>query len=219
LYEYELFKSANILMRDMLKLKPGETIVITADTESDERVVNAAAAAAFALNAKPLVIWTPSPQGVGKAADPMLPVEALTAVLCEVDAWVEFNNQWLLYSTPFEIAMEKNKKLRYLCLVGMNADMMVRVIGRINIQLLSEFLHKVADMTARAEHVKITTPAGTDLEFDNEPGYRVSCDDGDASQPGIHMLIGQISWIPRFESINGTLVFDGTVSPPLGHLK
>ncbi|MDK2878850.1 MAG: 2,5-dihydroxypyridine 5,6-dioxygenase [Thermoanaerobacteraceae bacterium] len=38
LYEYELAKSADILMREMFKLKPGETIVITADTESDERV-------------------------------------------------------------------------------------------------------------------------------------------------------------------------------------
>jgi leucyl aminopeptidase (aminopeptidase T) len=219
LYEYELAKSADILMREMFKLKPGETIVITADTESDERVVNAAAAAAFALGAKPMVIWLASPHGVGKAADPMLPVNALTAALCEADAWVEFNNEWLLYSTPFEIAMEKNKKLRYLCLVGMDVDMMVRVIGRVDQPTLSEFLHKATELTAKARHVRITTPAGTDLEFDNEPQYKFTCDDGDASEPGMHMLAGQICWIPRFETISGTLVFDGTLSPPCGHLK
>nr|NIR17019.1 aminopeptidase [Desulfobacterales bacterium] len=108
----------------MFKLKPNETFVITADTESDPRVVEATATAAFAAGAKPMVIWTASPLGVGKAADPMLPVRALTAVLNNADAWVEFNNEWLLYSTPYEKAMKENNKLRYLCLVGMNVDMM-----------------------------------------------------------------------------------------------
>lgn len=218
-YEYELMKSALVLTRDMFQLKPGETIVVTADTESDGRVVNATAAAAYAMGAKPMVIWLASPQGVGKAADPALPLESLSAALCKADAWVEFNNQWLLYSTPFEIAMEENKKLRYLCLVGMNVDMMVRTIGRVDRGILSEFLHKVTDLTAKARHVKITTPAGTKLEFDNEPNYTFSCDDGDSSKPGMHMLAGQICWIPRFETINGVLVFDGTISPPCGHLK
>lgn len=219
LYEYELGKAADVLMRDMFELKPGETIVITADTESDERVVNAAARSAFALGARPMVIWLASPYGVGKAADPMLPVEALTAALCKADAWVEFNNKWLLYSTPFEVSMEKNARLRYLCLVGMDVDMMVRVIGRVDKRLLAEFLHKAAEMTEKAKHVRITTPAGTDLEFDNEPKHKTSCDDGTASGPGMHMLAGQICWIPRFESINGTLVFDGSLEPPTGLLK
>jgi len=111
-YEYELGKAAYKLVSEMFKLKSGETFVITADTESDPRVVEATAAAAFAVGAKPMVIWTASPLGVGKAADPMLPVEALTAALKEADAWVEYNNKWLLYSTPYEIAIKENKKLK-----------------------------------------------------------------------------------------------------------
>ena len=65
-----------------------------------------------------MVITLAAPLGVGKAADAMLPIEALSAALAKADAWVEFNEQWLLYSTPFERAFEQNKKLRYLCLVG-----------------------------------------------------------------------------------------------------
>ncbi len=219
LYEYELGKAGDILMRDIFGLQKGETIVITADTESDERVVNTAARSAFSLGAKPLVIWLSSPRGVGKAADPMLPVNALAAALSEADAWVEFNNEWLLYSTPFEIAMEKNDKLRYLCLVGMDVDMMVRVIGRVNAEKLSVFLHKVTAITEKAKHIKITTPAGTDVEFDNTPEHKFFCDDGNAREPGMHMLGGQISWAPAFETINGKIVFDGSLVPPCGLLK
>ncbi|GAI29217.1 unnamed protein product, partial [marine sediment metagenome] len=60
-YEYELGKAAKILCEELFKLKPGETFVITADTESDDRVVDATARAAFACDAKPMVIYTASP--------------------------------------------------------------------------------------------------------------------------------------------------------------
>jgi leucyl aminopeptidase (aminopeptidase T) len=194
--------------------------VITADTQTDMRVVHSVAAAAHTAGAKPMVVILASPLGVGKAADPMLPVEALTAALVHADAWVEFNEQWLLYSTPFERAMTENKKLRYSCLVGMTVDMMVRLIGRINAPLLSEFMHKVTDMTQKASHMRITTPAGNDLSFRMLSKERlVSCDDGLASTPGMHFLGGQISFFPEFDSINGKMVFDGTISPPCGFLK
>jgi len=217
-YDFELYKAARILVEELLKLKPGEVFVITADTESDLKVVSATAAAAFAVGAKPMVIITPSPLGVGKAADPMLPIKALAAALKEADAWVEFNNQWLLYSTPWEIAMKENKKLRYLCLVGMHADMMVRCIGRVNFPVLREFMEKFVELHKNTKHMKVTTPAGTNVEFDLHPGRPFICHTR-ADTPGSHMLPGQISFAPIYESINGIIVFDGSIYPPLGLVK
>jgi len=220
LYEFELGKAADILIRELYQTKPGEEIIITADTETDMRVVKATARAAFAVGAKPMVIWTASPLGVGKAADPMLPVEALTAALKEADAWVEYNNKWLLYSTPWDVAIEENKKLKYLCLPGMDADMMVRCIGRVDFPTLKEFMAKVVDMTKKAKKVHITTPAGTDVTFNNVPGRPVTLESGYAVPPGTpHFLSGQIGWAPDYESINGIIVFDGSLVPPVGLLK
>jgi 2,5-dihydroxypyridine 5,6-dioxygenase len=219
-YEYELGKAAKILCEDLFKLKPGETFVITADTECEKRVIDATATAAFACDAKPMVIYTASPLGVGKAADPMLPLESLTAALLKADAWVEFNNKWLLYSTPYDIAMKENKKLRHLCLVGMNVDMMVRNIGRVDYPNLEKFMMLVTKKTLSAKHMRITTPAGTDVEFNNEPGRKPIMELGYADTPGSHMMAGQIGWSPNFESINGTIVFDGSLVPPIvGILK
>ena len=149
-YEYELGKAADIVTRDLLALRPGETFVITADTESDPDVINATARAAFTIGAKPMVIWTASPLGVGEAADPMLPVEALTGALKGADAWVEYNNQWLLYSTPYNVAMKENKKLRHLNLVGMNPDMMIRCIGRIDFAALQQFQERFCNLLSEA---------------------------------------------------------------------
>lgn len=218
-YEYELGRAADIVARDLFALKPGETFVITADTESDSHVVDATARAAFAIGAKPMVIWTASPLGVGEAADPMLPVEALTGALKEADAWVEYNNQWLLYSTPYNVAMRENKRLRYLCLVGMNPDMMVRCIGRIDFAALQEFQETFSKMLSETKRVRITTPAGEDLQYDHAPGIPIRCRMGYANKPGSEMLAGQISSTPDFDSINGTIVFDGSLVPPCGRLE
>jgi len=214
-YEYELGRAAKVLCEELFKLKPGETFVITADTESDERVVEATASAAFACGAKPMVITVASPLGVGKAADPMLPLEALTAALLKADAWVEFNNEWLLYSTPYDIAMKGNTKLRYQNLVGLSVEMMVRNMGRVDYPNLEKFMKLVTEKTIAAKHVCITTPAGTDVEFDNEPGRKFSVELGYADTPGPHMMAGQIGWSPAFESINGKIVFDGSLVPPI----
>lgn len=219
LYEFELGKAADILTRELFKLKPGETFVITVDTESDERVVEATARAAFSAGAKPMVIWLASPLGVGKAADPMLPQDALVGALKGADAWVEFNNEWLLYSTPYDIAMKENKKLRYMCLVGMNDDMMVRCVGRIDYPLLGKFLERAANLTRAAREVHITTPAGCDIKFISDPERWLGCDVGYADTPGVHMMAGQIAWCPTPESTNGKIVFDGSIVPPLGLIK
>lgn len=226
LNEYELGKAANVLTRELLKLKPEETFVITADTESDPQVVDTTASAAFALGAKPMVIWMASGMGMGKVNDPMLPVKALTAVLKEADVWVEFNNNGLLYSTPFDIAIKENLKLRYLCLAGMNSNMMVRCIGRIDYPTLKEFMEKAKEMIKNAKHVRMTTPAGEDVEFDmakmedEKPSDRFFyAHYGYADVPGVHMMAGQIGLTVDIESVNGKIVFDGSIVPPCGKLK
>jgi leucyl aminopeptidase (aminopeptidase T) len=217
-YEYELGQTAYKIASELFKLKVGETLVITADTESDRRAVDALATAAFTVGAKPMVVWMPSPLGVGKAADPMLPLEPLTAALKATDAWVEFNNKYLLYSTPFEIAERENKRLRYMNLSGMNVDMLVRTIGRVNMQALGEFQGRLTDMVRAAEKIRLTSPAGEDVEMEFDPKAPVVNDVGFADTPGPHFLSGQLT-AGYSSSVDGVIVFDGSVVPPIGLLK
>jgi 2,5-dihydroxypyridine 5,6-dioxygenase len=66
-------------------------------------------------------------------------------------------------------------------------------------------------MTGAAKRMRITTPAGTDISFENVPGRPVT-NEGWAKEPGPHFLLGQIGWAPLEESINGKIVFDGSFS-------
>lgn len=218
MYKYELQQAADKLIRDMFQVKPGETVILTADTMSNEITLNAIASSVVAAGAKPMVITCATPRGVGKAADPDLPIECLTAALLKADVWIELNHQWLLYSTPFEIVEREHKSIRYINLVDLNEDLMIRTIGKVDIPRLAGFMLKVAELTRSARRMRVTNPAGTDVAFDIDPRHVVCCDHGDCSKPGIHMLTGQINVVPRFGSINGAIVFDGCVTPPYGRV-
>jgi len=216
LYQYELGKACDILVRELFKLKSGETFIITADTESDPRVVNAVAGAVFTIGAKPMVIWSASPLIEGKLADSILPLDSLTGALMGADAWLEINNKQIFDATPSQTALKENKKLRYLGLTGATVSMVVRCIGRVNYPTLKKFLKYVADATKEAKHIRMTTPAGTDVEFDNFSDQELGIEDGYANKPGVHWMPGQIGWLPDRKSLNGVIVIDGSLVPPCG---
>lgn len=213
----ELQIAADKLIRDIFGVRAGETVVLTADYDSNSNVLRAVSDSVREAGALVMTVTVPTPGSVGKAADPDLPIAPLSAALCACDVWIEFNHQWLLYSTPFERASQENKKLRYMCLVDFNEDLMIRTVGRVDTRQLQIFMRKVAELTRNARTMRVTTPAGCDVSFEIDPAHYVACDCGDASIPGVHMLTGQINVVPRFGSIQGTIVFDGSVTPPFGH--
>ncbi len=214
----ELETAAEKLVKEIFAVKAGETVTITTDYDSNMKVTRAVADAVQEAGGHPVILQIPTPRSVGKAADPDLPVEVLSAALSTTDVWIEFNRQWLLYSTPYERAGRTNRKLRYMCLVDFNEDLLIRTVGHVDTPRLQVFMRRVAALTEQAHTMHVTTPAGTDVRFEIDPVHYVACDCGDASFPAIHMLTGQINVVPRFGSIQGTIVFDGCVTPPFGRV-
>jgi leucyl aminopeptidase (aminopeptidase T) len=207
--DLELARAAYVIVKDMVQVKEGESLLITVDSINDWRPVEEVAKAGQALGAKVMVAWHSTPAGYGKVADPGLP-DPLAAAIPRTDAWVEFNNQWLLYSTPWEVAMN-NGHTRNLFLGGLNTDQVVRCIGQLNMKAQTAFQNKVVSLTRKAKQMRITTPAGTDVSFENDPTRPIT-NELTAETPGPHFLVGQIGWAPVEKTINGTIVFDGSFS-------
>jgi len=212
-------RTADKLLRNLMKVKEGEVVAITCDTESDWLFATEVEKAAIGLGAKPILVRNKAPPHVGRAAEPYLPVESLTGVVTGSDVWIELNAKWLLYSSVYEEALRRNRT-RYVCLVGMNRGMAVRCIGNVDVPSILEFQRLLQGVTKKARSMHYTTPAGTDVSFENDPKRPVMVE-GDVSGPGEYMLLGQVDWAPVEETINGTIVFDGSVNPPddLGLLK
>ncbi len=218
-FEFELAEASRKLVHKILHIKPGEEVIITADSGSDWRVVSATAQAVKLAGGKPLVLWFNMARGVAMEAERDIATRSIRAALMEADVWIEFNRSWLLYSTIYEDVMRKGK-IRYLILVGMTADMMVRLIGRVNLDALFEFQRRLASIISRSHYVELRTAEGTNMVFKNDPSRPVLIE-GEVVGPGDYALVGQVDWAPLEESINGVFVADGSIYPPeeLGVLR
>lgn len=220
MYEYELTNACYKLLKDMFEIQPGESVAITCDTESSMEVVEATAKACYALNAKPLVLKIPAPRADGKAGDIDMPQAALIGAIKGCDAWIEYNGKWIFYSETYDkIIADPDNRPRYMCLVGATPELMIRNIGKVDNVTLSKFIKALTEYIAAGKHLRITTPAGFDIECDNQPGRNYVPANGVVHKNEIQMLSGQISWTPKLDSINGTIVTDGVCSPPIGLLS
>lgn len=95
--DLELARTARVIVDGLCKVKPGESVLITIDSAADFRPAEETAKAAEAAGAKVMLAYHSTPKGYGKMADPRLP-DCLRAAIPNSDVWIEYNNQWLLYS-------------------------------------------------------------------------------------------------------------------------
>ena len=87
-YAFEVAAAAHKMLTEVMLVKPDETVVITADTQSDWRVVEATAQAALTLRAHPTVIWYET-----RPHAQMEPYPPVAAAVQAADVWVEYSVQ------------------------------------------------------------------------------------------------------------------------------
>ena len=215
---FELAKAARKTVEEVMPVKPGENVVITADTKSDARVVEATAQAVYALGAHPVVIWHETMPEAN-----MEPPSPVAAALAAADVWFQYNVSSILYTEARLQAIYAG--CRHACYGAMDADMMVRTIGKVNYPAMQKLEKKLEELSMAATEMRITSPASTDFRAridKNPPAYVPGAGAPDKPGQGYSQMLGGSSgfWAVA-DSINGTIVFDGSISPPeeLGILK
>jgi leucyl aminopeptidase (aminopeptidase T) len=206
-YEIELFRAAHKLVTEVRPVEPGQQVLITADTASDARVVRATAGAVHTVGGIPSVFWhltMPAPM-----QEPPAP---LAKAVTGADVWIDFAVAYQLYSPAYHAAIDNG--CIYVCLTGMDVDMMVRTIGRVAYALLQEMATRLYQMSQAAETVRITSPAGTEasvrVDKAGDPFWEPPPAEGGFPQ----MLGGQSGFQIHRKSFEGVLVFDGALWPP-----
>lgn len=203
----EVAKGAMTMVRDVLLAKPGETVLITGDTSSDKRVIDAFAAAAYAIDAIPVILtYATAPCAV---MDPPLPVEAAVE---KADVWIEVSLSYIMHTRAFQKAMTAGT--RYICLTGMDVEMLVKTVTRVNYDLMIELGEHFKKILGEADKIQVKSKNGTDL-IAYHHGRKIRHSGQRATKKGYPIMLGgQTSWCPIEETINGTLVFDGAIWPP-----
>ena len=202
------------IVQEFFPIRPGENVVVTADTISDWRAVQETVKAIYAAGAIPTLIIHPTTDV--PTSDPPPPVGA---ALQAADAWIEMNDSYLLYSNAWKKAMEAG--VRFFTLGG-DVDGLVRMVGRVNYAVLDNLANKLIELSDRAAEMRITSAFGTDLRVAVDPagseGHVLKGgEEGGISFAGTgstQVPPGQSSFGHVLDSVEGTLVFDGALSPP-----
>lgn len=208
-YAIELVAAAKKLVEEVMLAKPGENVVISADTQSDWRCVEATAQAAYAAGAMPTVIWYPTQQRA--QMEPPAPVAGAVA---NADVWIEYSVAYTLYTDARRTSTANG--CRFACMTAMDVDALVRTVGKVNYPLMLELGNKLVELTAACKEIRMTDPHGMDVIASMENAAApVEQSGGLGDTPGaLVMLGGQVGWLPNEQSINGTIVFDSTIWPP-----
>lgn len=204
----ELQKGAYTLAKDIMLIEPGENVVITGDTASDSRVIDAVAGAVYAIGGVPTIISYPTAPNVG-----LQPPAPIAAAVAKADVWIEFTYSYIMHSKAFRDAMDFGT--RYINLTGMDVEMMVNTIAEVDYATMIELGEYIKSVLEKTDEVIIKCPNGTDLVAYNK-GRGIRHSGQLATRKGYPIMLGgQISWCPVEATINGTLVFDGAAFPPM----
>ena len=166
--DLEVAQAAYKVVTELCVIKRGESLLVTIDSAGTWRIAEELAKAGEAIGAKVMVAYHSTPVGVGKVGEVYQP-DPLKAAIPATDVWIEVNSQWLGYSTPYEQALVPPRRVRYMCLCGLNEERIVRCIGKIDLTAMAEFQRLVCDLVRAARNMHVTTPAGTDVSFENDP--------------------------------------------------
>lgn len=204
---YEAALGARKLVEEIMLVKRGEDVVITADTASDMRVAELTASAVYSVGGHPVVIRYATSST--SAAEPPAPIAAAIAA---ADVWLEFQLGYIMHSDAFRVALANG--CRYINLTGMDVQMLVDTVGKVDYKEVTDLGWALVKLLENAQEIRITSPAGTDITA--QRGDRpINLRGLPATEPGQSvMLSGQISFNPLEETQNGVVVFDGGAWPP-----
>ena len=211
--ESELRHAARVLLTEVRPVALGDRVLITADSDADQQVAQATGAEARAAGAIPTVLTYP-------ACTPVGPVpEVVAHAALQAQHWINFSVGYHLYSDAYAAAIANG--CIYVELTGMDVDMMIRTIGRVDNSLLDEVKTLLYRKSQAVNTLRLTSPAGCDVTMAVDPTGDPFWEDPPAEGGWPQMLGGQSGCMVVRESANGTLVFDGAAWPPdsLGLLK
>ena len=193
-----------VLIKDVMLTKPGEHVLITADTATDMTVVRALWDAARELSDKVAVLMGPQLLYQGGFADPYIS-DPLRVAMMNCDVWVELGFPYLAGSKAFDAAME-NGRTRYYLSPGLTAEAMVRLFTTVDLDDLFAVQRAFDAYLAGVDGkpCRITNAGGTDVSFKLSTSHSPfgMCR---AEAPGITGLLGTVFVMPDLDTVKGVI--------------
>jgi leucyl aminopeptidase (aminopeptidase T) len=206
----ELARAAHKALQLCAKLKPGENVLVLADSIVDRGLVDAFANAAYALGAETQTMVFETRAEVNRE-----PPRAVTAAMGASDLVVDLLTQYIIHTDAY--LRVRQGGTRILCGTGITEDMVIRLVGGVDYDELLRRGRRLVEHFIAARECRVETGGGAVLTM-TVAGRPPLLRDGLLDGPGDldYMPGAQLSLAPVEETINGVLEVDGSAYPPVG---
>ena len=170
----ELAHAAWVLAANMMCIKAGESVLISADTSTDMPAVEAVQNACCSAGAKvATIVLAPRLPYQGALADKYLP-DHFKAAVQECDVWIDLCFPYLAGSKAFDSAMQ-NRRTRYFLGADIGAGGLARLLGKGKLDQLFALSNAFGALVGRGKR--------EGMPHYQPPGH------------GCHLYPGQARWI------------------------
>lgn len=200
---------ADTAVREMAGVKPGESLLVLADTWTDMDIAEACLMAGLnaGANAQLLVIPRMAPTDTTEFND------AITGAFVGADVILGLCPTMFMEKDAIRVAREKGTRVTATDVIGME-DFAIEGIRDVDYDRMDEIAVQIGEIWKKTKHCRVTSAIGTDIEFSliDRP---IDIGNGKVSGPGESNFFPGVSVAnaPIENTINGTLVVDGNIPP------
>jgi leucyl aminopeptidase (aminopeptidase T) len=200
------FKGAMNLLRTSANARAGEQVLIVTDSATNPAVASTIMAAALELGIEATRITMNARALPGDEPPP-----AVVAAMLSADVIICPTSRTLYHTDARTAACRRGA--RFISMAGATMSVLASGAMFANFPKQEKLMNALIRRLSRAKHIRVTSPAGTDLEFNvqGRPGSGVS---GMATRPGDVTGAPEIEAYvaPVEEDTVGVLVVDGSTS-------
>lgn len=197
---HELVSAARVVVRDILRVAPGEEVLVVTDGGRPPACIDALTAVAAGEGGRPSVISMPTPRVGGEEPPP-----AVAAAMAAADVTIAAASYALVHTDAFRRALGEGRRLVEIW--GLEEAAMLSGGLLADYRQVNALTAAVRRRLDHARTARLTTPQGTDIRLSIE-GRRSFSLGGDVPPPGGFTSLpgGEAAIAPVEGSVEGVLV-------------
>lgn len=199
-----MLTSARSVIRTCLQIRPFEPVLIVTDPESSA-IGRALYEAAAEVTDRTLMMMMPTSHKKGSE-----PPDYVAELMRKQDVVILATKSSLTH-TKARINASRTGRTRIISMPGINENMFSIGGMTADYNALQKEISGLTSVFRRKRDVRVTSPGGTDIRFSIGAKWRTD-DNGICNRPGqvMNLPSGRVFVFPKEDTMNGTIVIDGS---------